>query len=404
MEINLGNMTCIYCRSVNLEFADWFSDQQYENLDDILFMDEVEEHIRDNFEIDPEQEFLFHCKNCEKYFLFNINTKKIGLTLLPFAKENKLPSFCFLILDPIKLIPIILQIGNLSLEITEFSQSTPPSQLRFYNHTGPFYPYPTNIYNLICSIDYSVKSSQCFRMQIEKQPILFHLFDKNIDLEFFMYNIKWYSPEGEDVLLHLANINNSIEQNNILQNFDDFLNTGNFMSNTVPKIISENISKIASSLRNQQAYRFLNWLENKLRLFVWDEYRTIYSEQINSAVWWKGCFPKEVIEKIQSNQLNDEKIGQRVNTKFPLAYSDFDNLFTLLEKEWKNINKKLRKDIDVIRGHFKYMKHFRNSIAHSRYLSNEDLMELQSNAIKFLKMIGQNEFEPSNVIFYKNIQ
>jgi hypothetical protein len=160
---------------------------------------------------------------------------------------------------------------------------------------------------------------------------------------------------------------------------------------------------VASTLRNKQAYRFINWLENELRKYIWDEYKIIYSKNINSSKWWKGCFPNEVINTITENQVNDSKIGQNINYRFPLAYADFDNLLTLLEKEWLTINKKLKKDLDVIKGHFKYMKHFRNSIAHSRYLSHKDIMELQSNALKFMSLIGINKFTEDEVIFYKDI-
>ncbi len=404
MKFDLGNINCIYCNSSNLEYCDWYSDESHENIDDIYFMNEVEEHIQKNFVDLPEQEYLFHCKNCNKWFVFETKTKKYCYSLLPFSKVENIPTNCYLLLNPIDLTPQSLQIDSTRISIISYSHSI-SSGILSSNKYGPFYPYALGTYDLICSIDKTISNAPNFKIQISKKFSSFFQLEKNIDLEFFRFSIDWYSSEGEEVLHQVDTINKStIEANfNIDEFVEEAINNKSFMTSSVPEEASVSISLAASILRNKQAYRFITWLENELRKFIWNEYKIIYSNSINSPKWWKGCFPDEVIHKIKENQDNDLKIGQKINYRFPLAYADFDNLLTLLEKEWLIINKKLKRDFDVIKGHFKYMKHFRNSIAHSRYLSHEDIMQLQSNAIKFMSLIGITKFTKDKVIFYKDI-
>jgi len=399
MRLDLGNINCIYCDSQNLEFCEWYDGVNcIENPDDICFLNEVDEIVQKNFSNSPEQEYLFHCMKCNNWFTFESIVRQTVPSLLAFIKEQEITNDCYLVLDPISLEPIELYVYNYCLSIIDYSFSIRKESI-FAENIGPFYPYPLGEYNLVCSIDESIIKSPKFRIKIKKDYISTLIWENNIDLEFFRFSIDWYDLNAEKVLLQLAKMGEDNQEKRIIDKISkDNLNSSSFLFNSMPIEISKNISSIASLLRNQQAYRFLNWLENTLRNFLWTKYQDLYTHE--TPKWWMGCFPKEVIDKINDNKNNELKIRNKIESKFPLEYADFDNLLSLFEKEWDGINGNRKKDIDIFNGHFNYIKNLRNSIAHNRDISHNSFMELQSNAIKLMDMIETKNLNKLKIIFY----
>lgn len=152
-------------------------------------------------------------------------------------------------------------------------------------------------------------------------------------------------------------------------------------------LIISRIAPAAEASRSHQAYRFVNWLEGELRKHVWKVYSEKYVPEDERSKWWKGVFPKRVVDNITGTREASSRIRLGASDR-PLDYADFDDLFACMEKEWSGFCPDGPVNLQVARGHFEYVKHFRNALAHSRRLTHSDILLLQRNAQRFLSLVG----------------
>jgi hypothetical protein len=148
------------------------------------------------------------------------------------------------------------------------------------------------------------------------------------------------------------------------------MNSRGFEYLTQPTLL-ENESQVMA-----YAYTKLYMLENSLRGFIERSLRATYGE-----LWTDLCNSNEVI-KIATEK--KEKEGGKLGIIF---YTDFPHLRRLIINNWESVFKSVFKKQDTIVSRLGELETIRHSIAHTRMLSNDNILELELFYKVILKMI-----------------
>ena len=141
--------------------------------------------------------------------------------------------------------------------------------------------------------------------------------------------------------------------------------------------------------RNMASYRFLYYIENSIRQFLWDKLQFIYKEAANGPKWWMGCFPEEIRNHIKEKMSTKNPILDNIKIETtPLHYCSFNELGQIIEKEWQKLFKNKPLDRHPFFGHLSYLENIRNAIAHNRPLSSDEVHILFENGRSVLTMLG----------------
>lgn len=391
MKLNLGQLKCIYCESEDLRCYEWYPDLEEEDPEDWYLEKEVPDYAQHNFSKFSEIVLIVNCEHCQQWFKFEAEAKEIGTSNLKISKKAGDLESAILEFDPVEQAPKAIIIKNFRFEV--FSYSVTRSTPRFSRSgIGYFYPYPKGSFHLHCRVQHqnALLNFKCILSNKYIPPIIT---SSEEDISFYKIPFEWVDNKGIELIEKLSSKNCTQDENDLLDSI-----------RSDHKTITKDINRIASISRNLQAYRFLNWFENELRIFVWEVYIRKHNPADTKGKWWKSVFPEEVRNNIQkSNEGSTRlKLGQKSYSHLPLDYADFHDLMTLIEKEWGFITQSHNSNLKALQGHFEYLKHSRNAIAHSRFLSHDDLMLLQDNSKRFTELIGAKFLKEIEFPFYRN--
>ena len=415
MEINLGNLLCIYCNSSELQCIEWFPGMEPEHFEEWSLEDKIADYTQENFEAGHETVILIRCKKCSQWFQLDVKTGDIAIQDTPISPDLGSLGIPILEIEPFIGEPKALFLYGFRFNVIEsiFRQKS----IR-YRKIGPFYPYPTGSYSLACTFGNSGSELAWFKCKVHNFGGPSFVSKRQGDNDFFQFHFEWVDSNGIMLLQSLSKNTRELRLSGLRNAADLYKSKYRKIINEEEiellvqvtrnpedlKILLEKNTHAANSARNLQAYRFINWFENELREYVWNIYLNKYQPKPGSRKWWKGSFSKNVINNIESSMSKERKLGNNSPSFLPIYYADFDDLMQLIEKEWQYITANTGTEIRVARGHFEYVKHFRNSVAHSRPLSHNDIMELQDNATRFSTLIGANLFHDMPFPFYQRPQ
>jgi len=141
--------------------------------------------------------------------------------------------------------------------------------------------------------------------------------------------------------------------------------------------------------RNMASYRYLYFVENSIRQFLWDKLKLIYKENMQGPRWWMGFFPEDIRNHIKDKMSTGNPILDNLKVETtPLHYCSFNELGQIAEKEWQKIFRERSLDRAPFFGHLSYLENLRNAIAHNRPLSVAELSILYENGKSLLGMLG----------------
>ena len=435
MEISLGVLRCLHCGSERLHCCEMADDLKSREVEDWDLRPIIPDYVKENLANDPYLNLLVNCLACQRWFMVTLRGSEIGTSELPIGKKTSGLESPILILDPSTQDPASLYVGGFSLKIEEYSIERGARPTGFIE-AGPFYPYPLGAYSLICTaldpannsawqkIDLAGKAVRLqqrgsFRCILVGSPP--SVVDSATgDLAFYTLGYKWIDDHGADILhllteaakttkaqsVRLASVeclSESLEtQGQGFRGLDPMTELEKALDKIyAPQTIADHVSRVAWAARRTQAYRFISWLELELRGFIWKAYESRYAEQSAPKNWWKGCFPENVRSHIATNQERAERLRLGNLSQLPLDYADFDDLWVLMQKEWSVVTRGAASNQAAAQGHFEYVKHFRNAIAHGRPLGHADLMNLQDHAGRFAALVGASFLDGMEVPFYR---
>lgn len=410
MNLKFEELKCVYCNSENLGCTLWYPEITAEELEDYMLTDGVNYNTDYGFSIDEEFNLLVKCRDCSRWVEINISQTEV-IKKSPISLDLSYLESPILEFDPITNVPRRLYLGLFSFEVIKSIYYE--SEFKLGKNTGHFYPYPLGLYSLHCASVEIKNYSSSFKCQVSKHET-HYIFSKNEDIDFYEFRFKWVESKSIKFLEYITKLSEKILSKTLDTSIEQFWTNSDydikqltqsleaFKEPSISKTVIERITKSAGQARNQQAYRFLNWLENETRQYVWKIYLEKYLPEKEHSKWWKSCFPAGVINNIQSSSEGERKVIRRNLSKFPLDYADFDDLMKSIEKEWDFLKAKVGTEIKVVQGHFEYIKNYRHAVAHSRLISHDDLMLLQDNAIRFAELIGMDLFINMPYPFYQN--
>jgi len=130
------------------------------------------------------------------------------------------------------------------------------------------------------------------------------------------------------------------------------------------------------------SYSNLYRLENILRNYLEASLILHYGEK-----WWDDGIPQKVREGIIKNKIRDGGIEKNIN------YTDFNHLKRIIfeEENWSSIFEKVFKSQMGITGRLDELEIVRNRIAHTRLLSNEEIIKLELYLKDISTMINNNK-------------
>lgn len=213
------------------------------------------------------------------------------------------------------------------------------------------------------------------------------------DYSKFSYSIKWIDPIAfrlfELIKKQVGNRQTRKIQETLMA---ELANTKSLEDVVLPKLPQDIPDDDAFQIsRNMSSYRFLYFVENQIRQFLWNKLQNIYEEQVKNPKWWMGCFPKEIRNHIKEKMSTKNPILDSIKIEStPLHYCSFNELGQLIEKEWQKIFKDRPLDRYPFFGHLSYLENIRNAIAHNRPLSNAEVSILFENGRSILTMLKIN--------------
>lgn len=126
------------------------------------------------------------------------------------------------------------------------------------------------------------------------------------------------------------------------------------------------------------AYSNLYRLESMLRIYLETTLISYYGTQ-----WWNDGIPQKVREAVISNKQRDGGNERDIN------YTDFNHLKRIIfdTNNWKNIYEQIFDSQTGITGRLDELETVRNRIAHTRTLSNEEIIKLELYLREILEMM-----------------
>ena len=211
------------------------------------------------------------------------------------------------------------------------------------------------------------------------------------DYSEFAYSIKGIDPPGYRVFLlikeRIENGRKSAVDEAILSHIQVHGFSGDF---AFPNVNEDQTREDQFQVsRNMVGYRFLYFIENQIRTFLWDGLKSIYSQSATSRNWWKGCFPEDIRTHILDKMSTKNPILDNLKQETtPLHYCSFNELGQIIEKEWTKLFSRRPLDKAPFFGHMSYLENIRNAIAHSRPLASGEMTILLENGRSILGLLG----------------
>jgi len=150
--------------------------------------------------------------------------------------------------------------------------------------------------------------------------------------------------------------------------------------------------KISSNLpdENLQAYMLLYNIEVGLRELIIE-----CLEAICGSNWHKTRLPSDVLENYRRGvQYQRNLKWSQLIPHHPLYYIDFPDLKKVIDRNdnWKDVFQPIFGRKDILIGTLSELEPIRNSIAHNRKITSNDLRSTQSACDKIVNAIGRDHF------------
>lgn len=215
------------------------------------------------------------------------------------------------------------------------------------------------------------------------------------DYSCYSYSIEWIDPTAfkvfEIIKDHIGKRRTIQHQETFMKEIEKAISAKSLDNFIFPTVKEQNIDdeETFQISRNMTSYRFLYYIENSIRQFLWDKLQLIYKEVANSQKWWMGCFPEEIRNHIKEKMSTQNPILDNIKIETtPLHYCSFNELGQIIEKEWQKLFKNKPLDRHPFFGHLSYLENIRNAIAHNRPLSSAEVHILFENGRSVLTMLG----------------
>jgi len=395
MDLEIKYVMCMHCHSTETAGCLWVEGEEGAS----------EEHWTVSEKVDPIQaglgvgfadadefKILLKCSRCGRYSRIGFTLHDHPTRMLPFGKEKAPRIDVVLECDPQSQGPVALHVEKNRLDVVRWECTISADTVR---RAPPFYPYPLGKYRLWC---HCVLPGGSIVFQCETSagsPILIR-YPEPVDLQAYRFSIDWATDEGWDYLVRVHNEGEKARSEAAMRDISTGLASKGSLDDLLSSCIAAaknrdvpvGVAMAAASARACQAYHFLSWLEGQGRAFVWALYVDKYRPVDVRSKWWKGCFDAGVIKNIESVGRKRRKLAGGEEPVSPIELCDFDDLMTLIEKEWAHLLRTRDVDLEAVQGHFRYMKSIRDDVAHSRRIGHDALLELQENAARWCGLLG----------------
>ena len=208
----------------------------------------------------------------------------------------------------------------------------------------------------------------------------------------YSYSIEWIDPAAyrvfEMVKVQIENRASKKIQESIKEEFKNRNETDGITQTTSTKedLIDEEVFQVS---RNMDSYRYVYFVENSIRKYLWEKLQSIYNSTAKSSKWWLGCFPEEIRNHIREKMSTRNPILDKIKVEStPLHYCSFNELGQIIEKEWQKLFKDKPLDRSPFFGHLSYLENIRNAIAHNRPIGSKEVHILLENGKSILAMLG----------------
>ncbi len=140
--------------------------------------------------------------------------------------------------------------------------------------------------------------------------------------------------------------------------------------------------------RNKKAYEYLYILENKFRELIVQILTKKSNEQNLSG--WTTLIQKGIIKKWEKRADKEIRSHQSLGSNKLIDYSDFCDIKLIIQKNWDEFSEIFDNQVVII-GKFDELELIRNTIAHNRELSLQELKRLEIYFLDVKKMLSQNK-------------
>jgi hypothetical protein len=204
----------------------------------------------------------------------------------------------------------------------------------------------------------------------------------NQDIHLWMNSEELMKSVGNNDLRYVLGVVVYLEQKGFVRlqkdiggSFDIILDAPGFQS--LQDITEDNAAVMGN------AYKILFIVENRLRRFIELKMRSKYGPD-----WWNEYVSDKIKKKVDEMRQAELDLGWRISqTTGNAEYLLFDHLEKLITVNWKNFESVFQ-DQPKIALRLRELEGIRNSIAHTRRLSQDGLIRLEQYSQDLLNMIG----------------
>jgi hypothetical protein len=143
--------------------------------------------------------------------------------------------------------------------------------------------------------------------------------------------------------------------------------------------------------QNVRGFSLMYRLENAVRELLVEE----LSKHLG-ARWYKHRLPGDILKKyVEAIQSQRTISWSALIPHHPIYYVDFPDLKKIIERQdnWEECFSKLFSRKDLISATLSELEPIRNSLAHNRKISREDLTLLEASFVKLVSAIGAERFK-----------
>jgi hypothetical protein len=147
---------------------------------------------------------------------------------------------------------------------------------------------------------------------------------------------------------------------------------------------------IQSPIENVECFKILHALENSLRELIIEELN-----HLDGSRWYKTRLPGDVLKKYREGlEFQKHVPWMSLVPHHPIYYIDFADLKKILEREdnWKDAFSPIFERKDIISATLSELEPIRNSLAHNRRLTAQDLGIVESAIGKLIAAMGEERF------------
>ena len=141
---------------------------------------------------------------------------------------------------------------------------------------------------------------------------------------------------------------------------------------------------------NARCYALMYAIENGIRELIIEELSSL-----EGALWYKHRLPGDTLKKYREAVLFQRQVvWTKLVPHHPVYYLDFPDLRKIIEREdnWKDVFSSIFTRKDLISATLAEIEPTRNSLAHNRKLTRQDVAMLEATCLKLESAIGMNRF------------